>query len=208
MKKKLFLALLTTLLLLLAATTALAVSPSDYNCPVCGEPCTEWYSYHSGDGTVSVHSPYCSSCSVIAKAAESPCTPVEGTATCMDAARCSVCGSPDWIGSAPDPNAHRMSEWQYTSTTQHERCCLDCFAEDSYEYEDHYGGTATCNEHAVCEGCGEPYGEYASDDHDWDNWEGFSASTHIRVCLDCDAEEEAPHTGGDGSCWQRPPRWR
>ena len=255
--KKMFLALLTTLLLLLAATTALAVSPSDYNCPVCGEPCTEWYSYHSGDGTVSVHSPYCSSCSVIAKAAESPCTPVEGTATCMDAARCSVCGSPDWIGSAPDPNAHGdMSRWLYASPTQHSRYCLDCGANDEYEdhyggtatcskraicegcggsygelstehamsewesisttqhrkhctlcwavetiiYEDHYGGTATCWELAVCEGCGEPYGDYDFDNHDWGDWEGFSSSTHIRVCHDCDAEEEAPHTGGDGSC--------
>ena len=32
--KKWLIALLTTLLLLLAATTALAVSPSDYNCPL------------------------------------------------------------------------------------------------------------------------------------------------------------------------------
>ncbi len=201
MKKKLFLALLTTLLLLLAATTALAVSPSDYNCLVCGEPCTKWFQHRTTDGSMSVHSPYCSDCGVLTEAAMSPCTPVEGTATCMDAALCSVCGSPDWIGSAPDPNAHDICEWQYYSSTQHYRYCLDCFAEASFEYEDHYGGTATCNVKAVCEGCGDPYGEYALDDHDWGDWEGFSASTHIRVCLDCDAEEEAPHTGGDGACW-------
>ena len=140
MKKKLFLALLTALLLLLAATTALAVSPSDYNCPSCGEPCTGWFQHH--DDTTSVHAPYCSSCGVMVGTATFPCTPAEGTATCMDAALCSVCGSPDWLGSAPDPNAH-----------------------------------------------------------DWGGWEGFSASTHIRVCLDCGAEEEAPHTGGDGACW-------
>ena len=202
MKKKLFLALLTTLVLLLAATTALAVSPSDYNCPVCGEPCTEWYGYHGGDGTVSVHSPACYSCNVFVWDTEFLCTPAEGTATCTFPAVCSVCGSPDWLGSAPDPNAHGdMSIWLYASPTQHYRYCLNCRAEASIEYEDHYGGTATCNEHAVCEGCGEPYGEYASDNHDWEDWEGLSTNTHIRVCRDCDAEEEAPHTGGDGSCF-------
>ncbi len=260
MKKKLFLALLTTLLLLLAATTALAVSPSDYNCLVCGEPCTEWYSYFNQDGTASLHSPACYICYTFVWDTEFLCTPAEGTATCILPAVCSVCGDLDWAGSAPDPNAHGdMSRWINTSPTQHYRYCLDCVAEASYEYEDHYGGTATCSkraicegcggsygelstEHAmsewksisttqhrkyctlcwavetiiyedhyggtatcwelaVCEGCGEPYGDYDFDNHDWGDWEGFSASTHIRVCLDCDAEEEAPHTGGDGSCF-------
>ena len=259
MKKKLFLALLTTLLLLLAATTALAVSPSDYNCPLCGEPCTEWYSYQSGDGTISVHSPACYICNTFVWDTEFLCTPAEGTATCISPALCSVCGSPIWIGSAPDPNAHGdISRWLYAGPTQHYRSCLDCVAEASYEYEDHYGGTATCSkpaicegcgisygdlstEHAmsewksisatqhrkycticwaletiiyedhyggtatcwdlaVCEGCGNSYGDYDFDNHDWGDWVWLNGSTHIRECRDCPASEEGNHTGGTATC--------
>ena len=260
--KKMFLALLTTLLLLLAATTALAVSPSDYNCLVCGEPCTEWYSYNGEDGTVSVHAPACYICYAIVWDTVFPCTPAEGTATCISPARCSICGSPDWIGSAPDPNAHGdMSRWFYAGPTQHYRYCLDCVAEASYEYEDHYGGTATCSkpaicegcgssygelstEHAmsewksisttqhrkyctlcwgvetiiyedhyggtatcwelaVCEGCGNAYGDYDYDNHNWGDWVWLNGSTHLRECRDCPASEEGNHSGGTATCTER-----
>ena len=197
--KKMFLALLTTLLLLLAATTALAVSPSDYNCPLCGEPCTEWYSYHSGDGTTSLHSPACYICYTFVWDVEFICTPAEGTATCLYPARCSVCGSLDLLGSAPDPNAHvDMSRWLYASPTQHYRYCLDCYAEASIEYEDHYGGTATCTERAICEVCNAGYGELAADAHSWGEWTPNADGTHTRVCtLDPTHTETVDCTWGD-----------
>ena len=160
MKKKLFLALLTTLLLLLAATTALAVSPSDYNCPLCGEPCTEWYGLNSPDGTASVHSPACYNCYTYVWDTMFPCTPAEGTATCTLPAVCSVCGSLDWNGSAPDPNAHNWGDWIWFTDNTHIRECRYCPA---FEEGNHYGGTATCSELDICEGCGVSYGELSTE---------------------------------------------
>ena len=96
---------------------------------------------------------------------------------------------------------HNMSGWMPYDDTQHYRYCLDCNLSSTYEYASHTGGTATCQTLASCEGCGASYGEPDPNNHDWGDWEGFSASTHIRVCLNCVEEEEAPHTGGDGACW-------
>lgn len=230
MKKKLFLALLTALVLLLAVTTALAVSPSDYNCPLCGEPCTEWYGYFSQDGTASLHSPACYICYTFVWDVEFLCTPAEGTATCLYPAVCSVCGSLDPLGSAPDPNAHvDMSRWIYASPTQHYRYCLDCFAENSYEYEDHYGGTATCSTQALCADCESYYGDIDPDAHEWGDWFPDETGTHFRTCglngehiefgsctgdswvwlndeyhvtecADCGGRQLAEHTGGTATC--------
>ena len=202
MRKKLFPALLMTLLLLLTATTALAVSPSDYNCPVCGEPCTEWYPLTSEDGTASCHTPACRSCWAYVWDAMFPCTPDEDTATCSSPALCSVCGYPDTLGSAPNASKHSISDWLYDGPTQHCRYCTECGADHTYEYEDHYGGTATCTERAVCEGCGAAYGMPDTENHDWDPWEGYDGNQHIRTCKrpGCDAEDLGNHSGGDGSC--------
>lgn len=110
---------------------------------------------------------------------------------------CDDCGS-----RYPDLNGkHNMSGWMPYDDTQHYRYCLDCNLSSTYEYASHTGGTATCWNLAICEGCHATYGELDPNNHDWGDWEGFSASTHIRVCRDCSNEEEAPHTGGDGSCW-------
>lgn len=201
--KKLFLALLTTLLLLLAATTALAASPSDYNCPQCGEPCTRWYGYMLADGTPPCHVPICADCWIPVYAATFPCTPDESTATCVSPGKCSVCGTPDPLSCPPNPNVHNISQWEFATPTQHYRFCNECGADNTYEYEDHSGGTATCVALAVCKDCGTAYGEVDPNNHDWGKWIGYDGSQHLRTCNDptCDATEYADHTGGDGSCF-------
>ena len=57
------------------------------------------------------------------------------------------------------------------------RC--DAYGIDGVENatENCYGGAATCCEKAVCEVCGESYGEIDSNAHDWSSWAVTTAST-------------------------------
>lgn len=70
----------------------------------------------------------------------------------------------------------------------------------------HTGGTATCTNKAVCENCGEEYGETDPDNHtpDLSKWED-TVDNHYRVCKDCKVKIEstkAAHdtSGTDGAC--------
>lgn len=53
--------------------------------------------------------------------------------------------------------------------------------------EAHRGGTATCTERAVCEDCGQPYGDFGahSVDTDWT----FDTDNHWNACSDCDEKQ-------------------
>ena len=70
-------------------------------------------------------------------------------------------------------------------------------------WEDHSGGTATCTHQAICEDCGEAYGELAPDNHSGANvWE-ITADTHRAFCQNCGkpkAAAEAHDFGGDNIC--------
>ncbi|MGM9546367.1 MAG: InlB B-repeat-containing protein, partial [Vescimonas sp.] len=71
-------------------------------------------------------------------------------------------------------------------------------------WEDHSGGTATCTYQAICEDCGEAYGELAPDNHSGANvWE-ITATTHKAFCQDCGkakmAAAEDHDFGGDNIC--------
>ena len=52
-----------------------------------------------------------------------------------------------------------MTDWAPFDGTQHFHYCEDCGGNE--EFDDHSGGTATTTELAVCEYCGEEYGELA-----------------------------------------------
>ena len=83
-------------------------------------------------------------------------TPVEGTDT--HKGTCSVCG--EAIGK------HIYSNWvRIEGTEKHKGTCKDCGAEVIVDCS---GGTATCVAKAVCEFCGQEYGEIAADNHNWD----------------------------------------
>ncbi len=101
----------------------------------------------------------------------------------------------------PDGQHRNMCDWVISDSSQHRRWCLDCNDYESMEFEDHYGGTATCTAEAICEGCGTAYGT-RSDVHPWGEWRPFSSAGHMRDCTnpDCRSYEYAVHTGGDGSC--------
>ena len=68
----------------------------------------------------------------------------------------------------------------------------------------HTGGTATCTKKAVCEFCGEEYGEYAS--HNYGDKYESDGSYHWKKCQNegCDATtEKEAHKGGEATTTKR-----
>ena len=112
------------------------------------------------------------------------CEHTGGKADCLHRAVCEKCGNE--YGEV-DADGHIMEDnWSWHSSEQHMRGCTICHTSASYEYEDHYGGSATCSTLAICEGCGQSYGEYAADVHlNMSDWKPYSTEQHHRYCLDC-----------------------
>ena len=89
-------------------------------------------------------------------------THTEGTAaTCIAQAVCSVCG--ESYGEV-DADAHNYGDWVSNGDNTHTRTC----ANDNTHTEngDCSGGEATCTTLAVCDTCGESYGEVDTTNHD------------------------------------------
>ena len=88
-------------------------------------------------------------------------------------------------------NGHTYGAWQSNGNGTHRhRCTVDgC---DGYEDGDCAGGEATCTSKAVCDTCGEEYGELDSSNHDLINTPAKDATvtetgnTEYWHCLDCD----------------------
>lgn len=71
-------------------------------------------------------------------------------------------------------------------------------------HANHTGGTATCTKKAVCEFCGEEYGEYAS--HNYGDKYEFDGTYHWKKCQNegCDATtEKEEHKGGEATTTKR-----
>ena len=100
-----------------------------------------------------------------------------GTATCTEKAVCDVCGSS--YGAINPDNHTGEIVWTKTATAHSSKySCCDAVvaAEEAHEWENgvcaecgyecqHDGGTATCTEKAVCDICGEEYGELNASNH-------------------------------------------
>ena len=131
-----------------------------------------------------------------------------GTANCMEPAHCEKCGDP--YGET-DPNRHEYTQkYPCGNDTHLERCkcgtiigdpephrwengyCTECYCDCR-----HTGGTATCTEAAICENCGERYGNAKG--HTFGGWLKDAAG-HRRACADCgEKQDEAAHTPGDAA---------
>lgn len=100
-----------------------------------------------------------------------------GTATCKDSAVCAVCGQ-----SYGEKNMNNHTDtvvWVQTATTHKQvySCCqTEASKEEKHNWADgkctvcdysctHNGGTATCSQLAVCDTCGEEYGEVNASNH-------------------------------------------
>ena len=136
------------------------------------------------------------------------CEHTGGEANCMEPAHCEKCGEPY---GEKNPNRHEYTQkYACDNATHVERCkcgviigapephtwengwCTECY----YDCR-HIGGTATCTEEAICENCGERYGNAKG--HTFGRWIK-DATGHWHACADCgEKADEAAHTPGDAA---------
>ncbi len=125
-----------------------------------------------------------------------------GEATCIDFAICVDCKFE--YGEISTTNHGEFIDWAPYDNDYHWRYCSDCGREDSYLYEEHTGGEATCIDFAVCDVCKATYGDVDTDNHgEFIDWEQYDNDYHLRYCSDCGREDSylyEEHTGGTVNC--------
>ena len=95
---------------------------------------------------------------------------------------------------------HDFSVRQY-GENDHWMKCSRCDATDTKEA--HSGGEATCTQKAVCEKCGQKYGDLKA--HDFANGPyRYDGEQHWKKCANCDATDtKEAHSGGEATCTQK-----
>ena len=118
-----------------------------------------------------------------------------GTATCTAKAVCSVCGESygELAAHVADSNYRHNADGHWTA-------CATCGTPMSNQ-EAHTGGTADCQHKAVCDVCGQPYGELDASNHTGGTRWARTAETHqaFYLCCGAAAGAEANHSWNDGS---------
>ena len=110
-----------------------------------------------------------------------------GTATETEQAICEVCGQPYGELLEEACQHSNLSDWKYDGEF-HWKECLDCGVEILKAL--HSGGTATETEQAICEVCGQPYGDLK---------ENSGAETPETGSDDSDKSNSSNHSGGTSS---------
>ena len=118
-----------------------------------------------------------------------------GTATCTAKAVCSVCGE-----SYGELAAHVADSNYRYNADGHWTACATCGTPMSNQ-EAHTGGTANCQHKAVCDVCGQPYGELDASNHTGGIRWAQTAETHqaFYLCCGAAAGAEANHSWNDES---------
>ena len=118
-----------------------------------------------------------------------------GTATCTAKAVCSVCGE-----SYGELAAHVADSNYGHNADGHWTVCATCRTPMSNQ-EAHTGGTADCQHKAVCDVCGQPYGELDASIHTGGIRWVQTAETHqaFYLCCGAAAGAEANHSWNDES---------
>lgn len=118
-----------------------------------------------------------------------------GTATCTAKAVCSVCGEAygELAAHVADSNYGHNADGHWT-------VCATCRTPMSNQ-EAHTGGTADCQHKAVCDVCGQPYGEINASNHTGGIRWAQTAETHqaFYLCCGAAAGAEANHSWNDES---------
>lgn len=100
---------------------------------------------------------------------------------------CEGCGQPYGEVMSHEHNYSLMYDEKY-----HWQYCYECG--DSVSYEEHYGGMADEYSQAICEGCGQPYGDIMSHEHDY-VW-NYDEYSHWQFCTACGTVGASePHYG-------------
>ena len=86
---------------------------------------------------------------------------------------------------------HNWTEWTVKDSVTHSRHCQNegCYAT---EYEEHYGGKATCGTGALCAVCGYEYTEPLGN-HTMGDWYHKNETHDMRECSKCAYFEITPH---------------
>lgn len=118
-----------------------------------------------------------------------------GTATCTAKAVCSVCGE-----AYGELAAHVADSTYRYNADGHWTACATCGTPMSNQ-EAHTGGTADCQHKAVCDVCGQPYGELDASNHTGGIRWVQTAETHqaFYLCCGAAAGTEANHSWNDES---------
>ena len=118
-----------------------------------------------------------------------------GTATCTAKAVCSVCGE-----AYGELAAHVADSTYKYNGDGHWTACATCGTPMSNQ-EAHTGGTADCQHKAVCDVCGQPYGELDASNHTGGIRWVQTAETHqaFYLCCGAAAGAEANHSWNDES---------
>lgn len=118
-----------------------------------------------------------------------------GTATCTAKAVCSVCGE-----AYGELAAHVADSTYRYNADGHWTACATCGTPMSNQ-EAHTGGTADCQHKAVCDVCGQPYGELDASIHAGGIRWVQTAETHqaFYLCCGAAAGAEANHSWNDES---------
>lgn len=118
-----------------------------------------------------------------------------GTATCTAKAVCSVCGE-----AYGELAAHVADSTYKYNADGHWTACATCGTPMSNQ-EAHTGGTADCQHKAVCDVCGQPYGELDASNHTGGTRWAQTAETHqaFYLCCGAAAGAEANHSWNDES---------
>lgn len=118
-----------------------------------------------------------------------------GTATCTAKAVCSVCGE-----SYGELAAYVADSTYKYNGEGHWTACATCGTPMSNQ-EAHTGGTADCQHKAVCDVCGQPYGELDASNHTGGIRWVQTAETHqaFYLCCGAAAGAEANHSWNDES---------
>ena len=152
-------------------------------------------------------------CTVCGAEQNEACT--GGKATCTQQAVCQVCGQPYGEKNPGNHTGELVWKQDADSHTQYYDCCgVVTVRQEPHEWENgkcaecgygctHSGGTATCTARAVCEVCGQPYGEKDPDNHTGQEAWVTTAESHMKVYSCCKAviqQSEAHIWNDEGSC--------
>ncbi len=96
----------------------------------------------------------------------------------------------------PATGDHNYGAWVSNGDGTHTSTCTTC---SHSETKNCSGGTATCENKAVCSVCGAEYGEKLG--HDWNAWVSNGDGTHTRTCKrDSGHKENGTCSGGKATC--------
>ena len=96
----------------------------------------------------------------------------------------------------PATGVHNYGAWVSNDNGTHTSTCTTC---SHSETKNCSGGTATCENKAVCSVCGAEYGEKLG--HDWNAWVSNGDGTHTRTCKrDSGHKENGTCSGGKATC--------